>query len=210
MKWKPIVRSFVGIALALLLLSLGSLTVSGGGGNEGKEGGRGWVHYGDIHVYWDPADCDSDGEDDGYQYWWGMDRNQNGVVGEGWVWVDYGRYGGMQQKWEGTGYVDFGCYTGFDYFTDKVIHLEEYWVPGVTVPGGENKFVVKDNDGDGIYTGGYSTVLFWDGVTQQGDPPGPYNIQNKFLYTYDATGADGLVVGGEYWQMQYFMIPDEE
>ena len=72
-----------------------------------------------------------------------------------------------------------------------------------------NRFVVKDNDGDGIYTGGFSTVLFWDGVTQQGDPPGPYNIQNKFEYTFDATDNDGLVLGDNHVQMQYMMIPDD-
>lgn len=194
---------------AALLLAAVPAFAGPGGNNQGKEGGEGWVHYGDIHVYWDLADCDEDTVIDGYQYWWGEDRDQNGTVGEGWVWVDYGRFGGMVQKNEGTGYVDFGCEVGLDYFTDKVIHLTEGWVPGVTVPGGISRFIVKDNDGDGIYIGGDSAVLFWDGVTQQGDPPGPYNIQNKFEYTFDATGENGRVVEGEYWQMQYMMIPDD-
>lgn len=208
MKWRRILI-VAGIIAALAVI--GTSVALADGGNEGKEGGEGWIHYGDVLVYWEPAVCDGVA---GYHYWWGVDRNLNGIPGDGWVEIDYGKYGGLQWKYEPcyehNCYTDFGCYPGLMYFTDQVIHLEEYWVPGVTVPGGENKFVVKDNDGDGIYTGGYSTVLFWDGMTQQGDPPGPYNIQNKFLYTYDATGLDGLVVGGNYVQMQYMMIPDEE
>jgi hypothetical protein len=194
---------FVGLVAAVLLLAV---PVS-------ANSGQGWVQYGNVMVYWELADCDGDDVDDGYQYWWGVDRNLNGEVGDGPVWVDYGKYGGLQLKdepcYEHECYTDFDCYVGLDYFDEKVIHLTEGWVTGVTVPGGVNRFVAKDNDGDGIYTGGFSTILFWDGLTQQGDPPGPYNIRNVFDYEFDATGPDGMVVGGHYVQEQYMMIPDD-
>jgi len=200
--------AFLAATIVLLMITVPVLAKSSGN-SQGKDGGEGWVRYGDIRVYWELADCTGGGSVDGYQYWWGQDRNQNGIVGEGLVQVDYGRFGGWVEKDEGSGYVDFGCEVGLDYYTDKVVHLTEGWVPGVTVPGEVNRFVVKDNNGDGIYEGGHNTVLFWDGLTQQGNPPGPYNIQNKFKYTIDATGDDGQVVGGYYWQMQYMMIPDD-
>lgn len=176
-----------------------------------NDDGNGWVNYGNVLVTWELADCSDDGIDanDGYQYLWGSDRNLDGDPNDGTVLVDYGRYGGLQERTE-SGWVDFGCYVGLDYFTNRTIHLTETWVAGVTVPGGSNNFVVRDNDGDGIYTGGFTTTLFWDGFTQQGDPPGPYNIRNRFEYTFNATGADGLVVSGDYVQRQYLMIPDEE
>ncbi len=89
-------------------------------------------------------------------------------------------------------------------FTDKVIHLEESWVPGVTVPGGTNHFVVKDMDGDGEYTGGHNTVLFWDPLTK--NYGGGYLFQQKFEYHYFVDEA-GKVTGGYYDEYQYFMIP---
>ncbi len=199
------------LVVMLVVLASTSIVMA----NEGKDVGKGWAHYGDVLVYWELADCDgANGTDpDGYQYWWGVDRNLNGIPGEGLVEVDYGKYGGILSKtepcYEHFCYTDFGCYVGLDNFIDKVIHLTEGWVPGVTVPGEVNRFVVKDNDGDGIYTGGHSTILFWDGMTLQGDPPGPYNIQNKFEYTFNATGDGGQVIGGNYLQMQYLMIPED-
>lgn len=88
-------------------------------------------------------------------------------------------------------------------FTNKVIHLEEGWVSGVTVPGGTNHFVVKDIDGDGEYTGGHNTVLFWDPLTKNYD--GSYLFQQKFDYHHFVD--DEVVTNGYYMEYQYFTIP---
>lgn len=176
-------------------------------GNQGKDKGNGWVNYGNIKVEWT-----WDGSQ--YQYVWLQDRDLDGVYCEGIVEVDYGRYsdyfgGAPIYKTESCDYDADGSWGLIDNvkkeWTDKVVHLTTSWVPGVTVPGGENKYVVKDTDGDGIYEGGFSTVLFWDYVTIQGSPSGPYLIMNKFEEYYDMND-DG---NGYYIEYQYMHIPEE-
>lgn len=174
-----------------------------------KGAGNGWINYGNIKVEW--IWDESEGK---YQYTWKQDRDLNGVYCEGMVEVDYGRY----TDYFGVAPImrDESCEDDFDgahgfvddtknEWTDKVIHLTESWVPGVTVPGDVNRFVVKDNDGDGIYEGGFTTPLFWDDVTVQGDPAGPFLIKNTFEYHYDMND-DG---NGYYIQCQYMHIPEE-
>jgi hypothetical protein len=172
--------------------------------NNAKDNAERWVNYGNIYVYWT---LESDPEV-GYQYWWCQDRNRNGITGEGLVDVDYGPYGGIVQRNEGTSETDFGFEPGLLTREGKVVHLEESWVTGVTVPGETNKFIIKYN-GEDAYIGDYQTILFWDGVTQQGDPPGPYLIMNKFYY-YEHVNEAGVVLDGFYVQYQYMSIPETE
>lgn len=143
----------------------------------------------------------------GYQYWWAQDRDCDGIVSEGLVEVDYGPFGGVIIKNEGTAASDFGFEeTDKAQYGGKVIHMSMSWVPGVTVPGEENKFIIK-YDGTEAYVGGFQTPLFWDSFTIQGDPPGPYLIMNKF-YFVELVDADGNVDSGFYVEYQYFTIPD--
>lgn len=143
----------------------------------------------------------------GYQYTWEEDRDLDGNTMEGWVTVDYGPFGGLVSKYE-SGTFDFGFEeTSKAQYGGKVIHLSMSWVPGVTVPGEENKFIIK-YDGTEAYVGGFQTPLFWDYFTIQGDPPGSYLIMNKF-YFVELVDTDGYVNGGFYVEYQYFTIPDE-
>ena len=189
-------KKLMVIALAVvLLLTMAATPVMAG--NEGLDKGSEWVNYGNIRVTWD-----WDGT--GYQYWWEMDRNLNGIYNEGWVTVDYGKYGGILSKNEGTAPVDFGYEVGPVYRTEKVYQLEVTWVPGVSVPGGTNRFVIKDTDGDGIYEGGFTTPLFWPGLTIT--MGGSYLMMQKFEHM-EVTDDTGLVIHGEYLEKQYFKIP---
>ena len=166
-------------------------------GNEGKDKGSEWVNYGNIRVTWD-----WDGT--GYQYWWEQDRDLNGIYNEGLVEVDYGKYGGTLLKDEGSAPADFGYEVGPVYRTKKVYQIEVTWVPGVSVPGGMNRFVIKDNDGDGTYEGGFTTPLFWPGLTVT--MGGSYLMMQKFEHI-EVTDENGLVIHGEYLEKQYFKIP---
>lgn len=175
---------------------------------QGKDTDPGvWINYGNIKVDWEWADSNPWGGADqgtGYYYRWCMDRDLDGVYGEGSVTVDYGKYGGILTKQESACDNNFAFDATPMMFTDKVIHLEETWVPGVTVPGGSNQFVVKDTDGDGEYTGGFNTVLFWPGLTKESG--GDYLFQQKFDYHF-FTDAEGTVTHGYYMEYQYFTIP---
>lgn len=175
---------------------------------QGKDRDPGvWINYGNIRVDWQWADANPWGGTDqgtGYYYRWCQDRDLDEIYGEGTVTVDYGKYGGSVLKSEGPCDVNFGYESEPMIFTDKVIQMEEYWVPGVTVPGGSNHFVVKDIDGDGEYIGEFNTVLFWPGLTKESG--GLYLFQQKFEDHY-LTDETGKVTSGYYMEYQYFTIP---
>ena len=211
-------KTLLGLVALTMLATLTTLGTAMAG-NSGKDQGNGWVNYGNIKVVWTWSPADGK-----YHYVWLMDRDRDGSYCEGPVEVDYGRYydymiaagypdadnDGLIERSESCDY-DADEHWGLvddvkKEWTDKVVHLTETWVPGVTVPGGENRFVVSDTDRDGIYEGGFSTVLFWDGMTLQGDPPGPFLIMNKFEYHFDMND-DG---NGYYMQYQYMHIPETE
>lgn len=183
---------FLGMVVALLVSATPVMA-----GNAGLDEGSEWVNYGNIRVTWVWNGT-------GYQYWWEQDRDLDGIYNEGWVTVNYGKYGGVQSRNEGTSAVDFGYEVDPVYRTEKVYQIEETWVPGVSVPGGTSRFVIKDNDGDGIYEGGFSTALFWPGLTIT--MGGSYVMMQKFEYT-EVTNAIGLVTHGEYLEKQYFQVP---
>jgi len=180
--------------------------------NNGFDNGYRWVQYGNILCRWT-----WDGSK--YTYTWEEDRDLNGVTMEGWVEVDYGPYydwmiahgypdadsDGLIERFE-SGDVPWYTDPSPVYRTGKVVHLTMTWVPGVTVPGGENRFIIK-YDGAGRYIGGYQTVLFWDYTTIQGDPPGPFLIMNKFYYV-EFVDTSGFVTGGFYVEYQYMAIPE--
>jgi len=190
------VKRIVILTVALVLL-LGLIATPVIAGNEGLDQGSEWVNYGNIRVTWD-----WDGT--GYQYWWEQDRDLDGFYNEGMVTVNYGKYGGILSKNEGTAPTDFGYEVGPVYRTEKVYQIEVTWVPGVSVPGGMNRFVISDNDGDGIYEGTFTTPLFWPEMTIT--MGGPYLMMQKFEHT-EVTDATGLVTHGEYLEKQYFKIP---
>jgi hypothetical protein len=200
---KKAIFGLVVLVSAILLSSTG-MVLAGGNGKDTDPGV--WINYANIKVEWLWADSNPWSGTDlgtGYYYKWAEDRDLDGIYGEGWVQADYGKYGGIVNKFESSD-VNFYFDSEPMVFTDKVIHLTETWVPGVTVPGGENHFVVKDMDGDGEYIGGFNTVLFWDGLTKNSD--GPYLFQQKFEYQY-FTGTAGMVTDGYYIEYQYFNIP---
>lgn len=154
-------KLLLGVIPIMLLLTASTVMAKG----QGKDTDPGvWMNYGNIRVDWQWAETNLwDGTDqgEGYYYRWCLDRDLDGIYGEDNVTVDYGKYGGLLTKNESCD-NDFGFDNTPMVFTDKVIHLTETWVPGVTVPGGRNNFVVKDTDGDGEYTGGFnSVVLAW-------------------------------------------------
>lgn len=184
----------IAMAVVLLLTMALPATVAA---NKGLDKGSEWVNYGNIRVTWD-----WDGA--GYQYWWEQDRNLNGEYNEGSVEVDYGKYGGKLWRHEGDEPTDFGYEVGPVFRTKKVYQEEVSWVPGVSVPGGTNRFIISDNDRDGIYTGGFTTTLFWSEVTTT--MGGPYLMKNKFEHI-EVTNENGLVTHGEYLQKQYMKIP---
>jgi len=199
-------KLILGVLFALMLLTTVGTVFAGGQGKDTDPGV--WINYGNIRVEWQWADTNPWGGPDhgtGYYYRWRMDRDLDGMYGEGWVTVDYGKYGGLLSKFESGDDNDFAFDSTPMVFTDKVICLTETWVPGVTVPGGENHFVVKDMDGDGEYTGGFNTVLFWPGLTKE--TGGPYLFQQKFEYHF-FVGATGMVTDGYYIEYQYFAIPE--
>ena len=202
-KWAILV-AFVLVAVVIVFLPTAPVFAQG----QGKDTDPGvWINYGNIKVEWQWAESNPwDGTDKGagYYYRWCLDRDLDGVYGEGTVIVDYGKYGGLLSKWEGDCDNDFAFDSTSMVFTDKVIQLEEYWVPGVSVPGGSNHFVVKDIDGDGEYTGGFNTVLFWPDLTKESG--GDYLFQQKFDYHF-FTDAEGIVTHGYYIEYQYFTIP---
>ena len=182
----------LGIVVALLVSATPAMA-----GDQGLDKGSEWVNYGNIRVTWD-----WDGT--GYQYWWEQDRDLDGIYNEGWVTVNYGKYGGILQKYEGVTPSDFGYEVGPVYRTEKVYQIEVTWVPGVSVPGGTNRFVIRDNDGDGIYEGGFTTPLFWPGLTIT--MGGSYLMMQKFEHM-EVTDDTGLVIHGEYLEKQYFKVP---
>lgn len=192
-------KKLFGILLALVLVFILSLVMvmPVAAANQGLDKGSEWVNYGNIRVTWD-----WDGT--GYQYWWEMDRNLNGIYNEGMVEVNYGKYGGILCRDEGTAPVDFGYETGLVLRTEKVYQIEVTWVPGVSVPGGTNRFVIRDNDGDGTYEGAFTTPLFWPGLTVT--MGGTYLMMQKFEHM-EVTDNAGLVTHGEYVEKQYFKIP---
>ena len=195
------------VCLIGVLLISGAIGAVGAVG-DGKDTDPGvWIDYGNIRVRWQWASSNPWGgtdEGEGYYYIWELDRDLDGIYGEGTVTVDYGKYGGSLSKSEGPGEPDFDFDDEPAYFTEKVIHLTETWVPGVSVPGEVNHFVVKDLDGDGEYVGGFNTVLFWPGLTKESG--GYYLFQQKFEY-HIFTDTDGFVTDGYYIEYQYFMIP---
>lgn len=183
------------VIMVMVLLVLTIMAV-----NPGKDEDPGvWINYRNIRVTWEIADCNGEG----YQYWWEQDRDLDGLYSEGLVTVDYGKYGGTLTRDEGTSATDFGCEVGLLYYDSKVINKEVTWVPGVNVPGGSNKFVIKDNDGDGWYEGGFTTPLFWPGLSI---PDGPYLFSQKFEY-FDHVDETGKVTDGYYIEYQYFTMP---
>lgn len=184
------------LTLALVLL-LGMAATPVMAGNPGLDKGSEWVNYGNIRVSWD-------WDETGYQYWWEQDRNLNGIYNEGLVTVNYGKYGGILLKNEGTAPTDFGYEIGPIYRVEKVYQIQVSWVPGVSVPGGVNRFVIKDTDGDGIYEGGFTTPLFWLGLTRT--MGGSWLMMQKFEHM-EETDDTGLVIHGEYLQKQYFKVP---
>ena len=194
----------MGIIPIMLLLAASPAMAKG----QGKDTDPGvWINYGNIKVDWQWAKSNPWGGTDqgeGYYYRWCMDRDLDGVYGEGWVTVDYGKYGGPLQKYEGSCDKDFGFDSNPMVFSSKVVPLTESWVPGVSVPGGVSRYVVKDTDGDGEYTGGFNTVLFWPGLTRESG--GPYLFQQKFDYHYFVDGT-GTVTHGYYMEYQYFKMP---
>ncbi|MBU1000281.1 hypothetical protein KKE78_02720 [Patescibacteria group bacterium] len=174
---------------------------------QGKDNDPGiWINYGNIRVEWMWSETNPwSGVDmgEGYYYTWRSDRDLDENYCEPSVTVNYGKFGGLLTKSE-------GCTDNFYWsdepiiFTDKVIHQEETWVPGVTVPGNINHFVLKDINGDGEYTGGFNTVLFWDPLTK--NYGGDYLFQQKFDYRY-FVDEFGKVTHGNYMEYQYFTIP---
>ncbi len=202
-KW-TILITVVLVVVVMVFLPTAPVFAQG----QGKDTDPGvWINYGNIKVEWQWADTNPWGGTDqgaGYYYRWCLDRDLDGIYGEGGVTVDYGKYGGVLTKTEGACDNNFAFDSTSMIFTKKVIQLEEYWVPGVTVPGGSNQFVVKDTDGDGEYTGGFNTVLFWPGLTKESG--GPYLFQQKFDYHF-FTDAEGTVTHGYYIEYQYFNIP---
>lgn len=202
-KWAILV-TIVLVAVVVVFLPTAPALAKG----QGKDNDPGvWINYGNIKVDWQWADTNPWGGTNlgpGYYYRWCMDRDLDEIYGEGTVTVDYGKYGGMISKEEGACDNDFGFESNPMVFTDKVINLEETWVPGVSVPGGSNHFVVKDIDGDGEYTGGFNTVLFWPGLTKESG--GYYLFQQKFDYHF-STDELGTVTDGYYIEYQYFTIP---
>lgn len=195
----------IAILVAGAALLLAAVPVLAKGQGKDKDPGV-WINYGNIRVDWQWADSNPWGGTDqgtGYYYKWCQDRDLDGIYAEGSVTVDYGKYGGLLSKNEGSCDNDFAFDDEGMVFTDKVIHLEETWVPGVTVPGGSNHFVVKDTDGDGEYTGGFNTVLFWPGLTKESG--GDYLFKQKFDYHFFT--EEGTVIDGYYMEYQYFAIP---
>jgi hypothetical protein len=146
-----------------------------------------------------------------YWYTWEEDRDLDANYCETHVLVDFGRY---SNYFGGTpAYRDEGCNYKFGYsfemehFTDKVIHRKETWVPGVNMPGGTNELTLKDNEGNGIYEGGFSASLFWPGLSY---PEGPFIFSQKFEYKYQTDhNNDGLVTHGEYLEKQYLHMSEE-
>lgn len=197
----------IAILVAVVMLLVVAVPVFAKGQGKDKDPGV-WINYGNIKVEWEWATTNPWGGTDlgeGYYYQWCLDRDLNGSYAEGAVTVDYGKYGGVLSKDEGASCDnDFDFDEGLMTFTKKVINLEEGWVSGVTVPGGTNHFVVKDMDGDGEYTGGHNTVLFWDPLTK--NYGGDYLFQQKFDYHF-FTDSDGKVTDGYYMEYQYFTIP---
>ena len=162
MKKVALIASLIGILL--ISGAIGSVSATGNG--KDKDPGV-WINYGNIRVSWDWANTNPWGGTDkgeGYYYIWEQDRDLDGNYGEGDVTVKYGKYGTFIRS-EGDGDPNFGFDDESMTFTEKVIHLTETWVPGVSVLGGVDRFIVKDLDGNGEYVGGFNTVLFWDGVT---------------------------------------------
>lgn len=194
----------MGIIPIMLLLTSSTVIA----GNQGKDKDPGvWINYGNIRVDWQWASSNPWGgtnQGTGYYYRWRMDRDLDGDYGEGWVDVDYGKYGGTLSKFESACDKDFGFDSTPMIFNKKAITLTESWVPGVSVPGGVSRFVVTDTDGDGEYTGGFNTVLFWPGLTKESG--GPYLFKQKFDYHF-ITDSTGKVTEGYYMEYQYFKIP---
>lgn len=198
-------KLLLGVIPVMLLLTASTVMAKG----QGKDTDPGvWINYGNIKVDWQWANSNPWGGTDlgtGYYYRWCMDRDLDGIYGEGInVTVDYGKYGGLLQKYESPCDDDFAFDSTQMIFSSKVVPLTESWVPGVSVPGGVSRFVVKDTDGDGEYTGGFNTVLFWPGFTVESG--GPYLFQQKFDYHYFVDGA-GTVTHGYYIEYQYFTMP---
>jgi len=159
-----------------------------------KKFGDALFEYGDIWVTWT-----YNYTTDTYTWTWSPDYNHNGIYNEGWVQKAYSG----DLAYETT--VEFGTSKGAIVYDKKVEPQTMTWVPGVTVPSGENTYLMKDGDGDGIYEGYFRTPLFWDYVTIQGDPAGPYLIFNDFELT-EWTDNNGTVFYGEYIEHQFVKL----
>lgn len=198
-------KILIGLIIAAFLVASAGIVMAKGQGKD-KDPGV-WINYGNIKVEWQWADTNPWGGTDqetGYYYRWCVDRDLDEIYGEGPVTVDYGKYGGLVSKYESSCDNDFDFVDTPMVFNSKVIKMTESWVPGVSVPGGVSRYVIKDIDGDGEYTGGFNTVLFWPGLTKENG--GPYLMQQKFDYHF-FTDDTGMVTHGYYMEYQYFTIP---
>lgn len=182
MKWKQLVRSVVGIAAVLLILSLSVIPVSGGGGGGGIDNPPGVPLYVIIEVDWDGVSANGD--------WTVWGPKWAPVVGTGTILASCTDC--LEMNYEFT-------------FHGKTVHFTEVMVPTVRATPQESHVVLRDKDGDGTYTGSLSAAHYFPWAPES---DGSWAILYQDRIDYEiAFDEDGNVESFRYLQYEHKKLP---